>query len=248
MNFYPVFKKELRSYFSSPTVYIVLAVFLLISGYFFYTDLIYFVMMGMTDIRLWMWQYLFNDIRFIMFFLIPLLTMRLFAEEKKSGTIELLLTYPLRDIDILLGKFGACLVVFILMLGLTLLYPIILKIIFPTQVSFGPLLAVYIGIFLLGSAFISCGILISSITENQITAAMVTTGILVLLWFLAWNEGVGSETLVNILLHLSLFDHYSNFNLGVIETKNIIFFLSFIIFSLFLTLRSLGSRRWRGLR
>jgi ABC-2 type transport system permease protein len=183
-----------------------------------------------------------------MLFIIPLLTMRLFAEEKKSGTIELLSTYPLRDIDILLGKFGACLVVFVLMLGLSLLYPIILNIIYPDQVNIGPLLAIYLGTFLLGCAFISCGILISSLTENQITAAMVTLGILVLFWYIAWNEGAGSESVVNILLHLSLFDHYSSFTLGVVETKNIVFLLSFIVFSLFLTLRSLGSRRWRGLR
>ena len=83
MKFYPVFKKELHSYFSSIIVYVVISMFLLISGYFFYTDLVYFVMMGMKDIRLWMWQYLFNDIRLVMFFIIPVLTMKLFAEEKK---------------------------------------------------------------------------------------------------------------------------------------------------------------------
>lgn len=248
MNFLPIFKRELRSYFTSMIVYVVLAVFLLISGYFFYTDLVYFVMMGMSDIRLWMWQYLFNDIRFVMLFIIPLLTMRLFAEEKKSGTIELLATYPLRDIEILLGKFGACMVVFTLMLGLSMLYPILLNIFYPGQVSIGPLFSIYLGTFLLGCTFISCGILISSLTENQITAAMVTSGILILFWFLAWNEGVGGEALVNVLLHLSLFDHYSTFTLGVIETKNVIYFLSFITFCLVLTLKSLGSRRWRGHR
>ena len=248
MNFYPIFKKELSSYFTSAIVYIVLTIFLVISGYFFYTDLIYFVMMGMSDIRLWMWQYLFNDIRFALLFIIPLLTMRLFAEEKKSGTIELLSTYPLRDIEILLGKFMACLVVFALMLSLSSLYPIILKIIFPDQVSIGPLISIYLGAFLLGCTFISCGILISSLTENQITAAMVTLGILILFWYIAWNEGVGSEAMVNVLLHLSLFDRYNSFTLGIIESKNIIFFVCFIVFSLFLTLLSLGSRRWRGLK
>lgn len=248
MNFYSILKKELRSYFTSIIVYIVLAVFLLISGYFFYTDLVYFVMMGMSDIRLWMWQYLFNDIRFVMLFVIPLLTMRLFSEEKKSGTFELLATYPLKDIEILMGKFVACLLVFGAMLCLSLLYPIIVKIIHSDQVSLGPLFSIYLGTFLLGCAFISCGILISSLTENQITAGMVTLGVLVMFWYLAWNEGAGGEALVNILLRLSLFDRYSSFTLGVIETKNIVFFLSFITFFLWLTLRSLGSRRWRGLR
>ena len=248
MNFYAIFKKECRSYFSSLIVYIVLAAFLLISGYFFYTDIIYFVMMGMSDVQLWMWQYLYNDIRFVLLFIIPLLTMRLFAEEKKSGTIELLFTYPLKDRDIVMGKFAACMVIFILMLALSLTYPIILHFIFPGQVNPAHFFAIYLGTFLLGCAFVSCGIFISSLTENQVVAAIVTLCLLIFLWFVAWNEGIGGETIVKILLRLSFLDHYNSFLAGVIETKNLTFFFSFIIFFLFLTMRSLESRRWKGRR
>lgn len=248
MNFYAIFKKECKSYFSSLIVYIVLATFLLVSGYFFYTDLIYFVLMGMSDIQLWMWQYLFNDIRFVLLFIIPLLTMRLFAEEKKSGTIELLFTYPLKDRDIVMGKFAACMVIFTLMLILSLSYPLTLHFIFPGQVNPAHFFTIYLGTFLLGCAFVSCGIFISSLTENQVVAAIVTMCFLMFFWFVAWNEGVGGETIVNILLRLSFPDHYNSFLAGAVETKNLTFFFSFIVFFLFLTMRSLESRSWKGRR
>jgi len=248
LSFYAIFKKECRSYFNSLVVYIVLATFLLVSGYFFYTDLVYFVLMGMSDIQLWMWQYLFNDIRFVLLFIIPILTMRLFAEEKKSGTIELLFTYPLRDMDIVMGKFAACVVIFILMLTMSLTYPVILHFVFPGQVNPAHFVSIYLGTLLLGCTFISCGIFVSSITENQIVAAIVTMSLLVLFWFIAWNEGAGGEAIVTILLRLSFLDHYSSFLAGAIETKNLTFFFSVIIFFLFLTMKSLESRKWKGIK
>jgi ABC-2 type transport system permease protein len=129
MNFFPIFKRELRSYFTSLIAYIVLTVFLVISGYYFYTDLALFVVWGGSSIQEGLWQYLFHDIRLILLLTIPLLTMRLFAEEKKLGTIELLFTFPFKDSDILIGKFLACLTVFSLMIGLTLLYPVLLALV-----------------------------------------------------------------------------------------------------------------------
>ena len=182
MNFFPILKKELRSYFSSLIAYIVLTVFLALSGYFFYTNLILFVTWGGSSIQEGLWQYHFHDMRKFLLFTFPLLTMRLFAEEKKLGTIELLFTYPFRDIEILLGKFLACMTMLSIMLGLTLIYPVILAIV--DQVEVGPLVASYLGLFLLGSAFVSCGIMISSLTENQIVAALVTYGCLLVFWFI----------------------------------------------------------------
>ena len=246
MNFYPIFKKELRSYFTSLIAYIVLAIFLVISGYYFYTDLALFVVWGGASVQEGLWQYLFHDIRLVLLLTIPLLTMRLFAEEKKLGTIELLLTYPFRDSEILLGKFLACLTVFSLMLGLTVLYPILLAIVY--QIEAGPLAASYLGMFLLGSAFISCGIMVSSLTENQIVAALVTSGIILTFWFIDWNEAAVSATVATILHHFSFFEHFYNFVRGVIDTKDVVYFILFTFFFLFLTLRSLESRRWRGLR
>ena len=246
MNFYPIFKKELRSYFTSLIAYVVLAVFLVLAGYYFYTDLALFVLWGGASVQEGLWQYLFHDIRLILLFTIPLLTMRLFSEEKKLGTIELLFTYPFRDIEILLGKYLACLTVFSIMLGFTVLYPILLAIVY--QVELGPLVASYLGMFLLGSAFISCGIMVSSLTENQIVAALVTSGIILTFWFIDWNEAAVSPSVAVVLHHLSFFEHFYNFVRGVIDTKDIIYFMLFIFFFLFLTLRSLESRRWRGLR
>ncbi len=246
MNFYPIFKKELHSYFTSLIAYIVLTVFLVTSGYYFYTNLALFITWGGASVQEGLWQYLFHDIRYMLAFTIPLLTMRLFAEEKKLGTIELLFTYPFRDLDILLGKLLACLAIFSLMLGLTILYPILLAIVY--QVEVGPLIASYLGMFLLGFAFISCGIMVSSLTENQIVAALVTAGIIIVFWFIDWNEAAATPAIANVLHHLSFFEHFYNFARGVIDTKDVIYFILFIFFFLFLTLRSLESRRWRGLR
>jgi ABC-2 type transport system permease protein len=246
VNFYPIFKKEVRSYFSSLIAYVVLTVFLIISGYYFYTDLALFVVWGGASIQEGLWQSLFHDIRLVLLLTIPLLTMRLFAEEKKLGTIELLFTYPFRDSEILLGKFLASLAVFSLMIGLTVLYPILLAIVYEVEVW--PLVASYLGLFLLGAAFISCGILVSSLTENQIVAALVSSGIILAFWFIDWNEAAMTPIMADVLHHVSFFEHFYNFARGVIETKDIIYFLLFTFFFLFLTLRSLESRRWRGMR
>ncbi len=246
MKFLVVCRRELRSYFSSYIAYVLLAVFLLLSGYFFYSDLIFFVLFGGYVLPTGLWQYVFLDMRLCALLVLPLLTMRLFAEEKKLGTIELLWTYPARDAEIVLGKFLACWIFFIIMLLATAIGPIIFHGFYAFDV--GPLLAAYAGIFLLGTAFIACGLFISSLTENQVVSAMGTYGILVFFWFLTWNEEATSERLIHVLLRLSLFDHFYNFSRGVIDTRDVIFFVLFIGFFLFLTLQSLDARKWRGVR
>ena len=245
MNTLAILKRELKSYFTSFIAYVVIAVFLVISGYFFYTNLVMFVMWVGSDVKLGLWQFTFQDIRFIMLLLLPLLTMRLFAEEKKLGTIELLFTNPLRDSEILLGKYAACLTVFLVMIILTLLYPVLLAVVFSVEI--GPLAAGYVGLFLLGASFIACGIFISSLTENQVVAAIGTIGVLVFFWFIDWNEGIAGEKAIVILHQFSLFEHFFNFTRGVIDTKDVVYYLSLIGFFLFLTMRSLESRKWRGL-
>lgn len=246
MNFIAIMKRELKSYFSSLIAYIVIAIFLVISGYFFYTNLVMFVMWVGSDVKLGLWQYTFHDMRFISLLLIPLLTMRLFAEEKKLGTIELLFTNPIRDIEIVMGKYLACLAVFFLMVVLTFLYPVLLEVVFSVEI--GPLISGYLGLFLLGASFIACGLFISSLTENQIVAAMSTVGVLVFFWFIDWNEGIAGEKAVVILHQFSLFEHFFNFPRGVIDVADVVYFLSVIAFFLFLTLCSLESRKWRGVK
>ncbi len=249
MNFFPVFKKELQSYLSSSIAYVIMTIFLTLSGFFFYTDVLNFNIRNMgggITLTEGVWLYFFQDIRFIFLLIIPLLTMRLFAEEVKLGTIELLLTYPIKNIEILTGKFLASLSLLLLILILTLSYPLSLATIW--EVDPWSLLAGYLGLFLLGTSFIACGIFISSLTENQIVAAVATLGVLILFWFLTWNEAIAEPSLMEILLRLSLFDRTYNFFRGVIDTKDVIFFMLFILFFLFLTLQSLNSRRWRGVR
>jgi ABC-2 type transport system permease protein len=246
MNFIPIFKKEIRSYFTSLIAYIVLTVFLVISGYLYYSDLARFLVWGGESLIEGLWQFLFHDIRLILLLTIPLLTMRLFAEEKKLGTIELLVTYPFRDIEILTAKYLACLTVLILMLMQTFFYPLVLAI-FQT-IDPKPIITGYLGLFLLGAAFISCGIFVSSMTENQIVAALVSSGFIFFFWLIDWNESAANPQLVKVLNHISLYEHFYNFARGVIDTKDIVYFIIFSFFFLFLTLRSLESRRWRGLK
>ena len=246
MEFLVVCRRELRSYFTSYIAYILLAVFLLLSGYFFYSDLIFFVLFGGYVLPTGLWQFVFLDMRLCLLLVLPLITMRLFAEEKKLGTIELLWTYPVRDGEIVAGKFLACWLFFLVMLLLTAINPVIFYQFY--QFDVGPLLAAYLGIFLLGTAFIACGLFVSSLTENQVVSAMATYGILVFFWFMTWNEEAASQSILQAMLRLSLFDRFYNFSRGVIDTRDVAYFVLFSMFFLFLTLQSLGVRKWRGVR
>jgi ABC-2 type transport system permease protein len=246
MKFLVVCRRELRSYFTSYVAYLLLAIFLALSGYFFYTDLSFFVLLGGYALPTGLWQYVFLDMRLCALLVLPLLTMRLFAEERKLGTIELLWTYPIRDSEIVLGKFLACFIFFLVMLLPTTISVVLFYQYYPLHV--GPVLAAYLGMLLLGTAFIACGMFVSSLTENQIVSAMGTYGILVFFWFVTWNEEAASTQIIDVLLRLSLFDRFYNFSRGVIDTKDVVFFLLFVAFFVFLTLQSLSSRKWRGVR
>jgi len=247
MTFLAVLRKELASYFVSPLFYVVAAVFLCLSGYYFYTDLIFFVTFGFgMSILENFWQLLLVDLRLVMLLSIPLLTMRLFAEEKKLGTIELLLTYPIRDGELFLAKFTACAAVLAILLAGTLLYPIYVYSLQPFP--WVPLIAGYLGLFLLGLSFIACGLFVSSLTENQVVAGMATIGILLLCWILSWNEAATSPELLHVLVRLSMFDHFQGFARGTIDAQDLAYFLFFVSFFSFLTLRVLESRKWRGRR
>ncbi len=250
-----IFKKELRLYFSSPIAYAVLTIFSLIAGWFFYNVFMYYSFVSMQSamnpmmardlsITEGVIRPLFSNISVIMLLMMPILTMRLFAEEKRSGTIELLLTYPVRDGEVLLGKYLAALAVFVAMLVLTLAYPLLIA--WATPVDWGPLASGYLGLLLQGAAFIAVGILISSLTENQIVAAVATFGTLLIFWVIAWASDSAGGTLGRVLSHISLTEHFDSFAKGVLDTKDLIYYLDLTILALFLTLRSLESKRWRG--
>jgi ABC-2 type transport system permease protein len=242
-----VVRKELVTYFSSFLAYVVIALFLALSGFYFYTNLAFFLLNGGFDLVRGLWQYQFHDMLQRNVFLLPLLTMRLFAEERRLGTLELLWTYPLRDVEIVLGKYLASLVVFALMLGATAIYPLLLL---PShaEIAPGPLLAGYLGLFLVGAAFLACGTLVSSLTDSQVLAAAATYAILLLFWALTWNEfAVGARTLW-VLSGLSLFDRFYTFARGGIDLRDVSFLVLFSAVFLAWTVLALGSRRWRGVR
>lgn len=240
-----ILTKELRSYFGLFLAYATVAVALSLSGFFFYTDLSFYMLWGGTNLEKGLWEFVFHDLRFVLLLLVPVLTARTFAEEKKLGTLDLLWTYPVPESSIILGKFLAATVLLLVVLGLTLLYPLALQWYHPA-VNWPPLAAGYTGLFLLGIVFISVGLFLSALTDSQAVAAMGTLGVLVLFWSLTWNEQAVNEVLLTTLLQVSLFDRFYNFARGAIDTQEISFFLLFAVFFLVLTWQTLRSRRWRG--
>lgn len=257
-NYYLIAKKELHSYFASPVAYVVITMFLVITGYFFYNLLASFSTLSfqasvdptiakqqnLLNITETVVRPLFGNISMIMLLMMPLLSMRLFSEEKKSGTIELLLTYPISDLEVILGKFFACFAVFILMLLLTITYPLLLVTL--GQPEIGPVITGYLGLILMGAAFISLGIFTSSLTENQIIAATLSFGVLFLFFMMGYSVSLMGPTIGRIIIYISLIGHLEGFAKGVVDTADIIYYSLFTILFIFLTLRVLESKKWRG--
>jgi ABC-2 type transport system permease protein len=246
-NFWAVFTKELRSYFLSPFIYLISALFLLLSGYYFYTDLIFYVQFSFgLNITANFWQLFFTDLRLVVLLTVPSLTLRLFAEEKRLGTIELLLTYPMRDSELFWGKFAACSVATLFMLSLTIVYPILLYSLQPYDWTL--LIAGYAGLVLISLSFIACGLFISSLTDNLAVAGLAALGLLLFFWILSWNEGATTRGVLRLLAQVSMVTHFQSFAQGFVDSKEVTFFALFVLFFSFLTLRSLESRQWRGRR
>lgn len=253
----PVYIKEMRSYFSTPVAYLVITVFLLVSGVMYALILYDYSRFSLEVIRSGFSRQMeglniangilrptFSTLSFLMLLMMPLLTMKSFSEEKKSGTIELLFTYPIRDLELVLGKFFALLTVYVMMLAATLCYSLMLFYFKP--VPLGDLFAGYLGLFLMGAAFIALGIFISSLTENQIVAAFWTFGMILIFWLIGWFAGDSSTILTELAKYLSIFEHYRSFETGIIDTRDLVYYLSFIFLFIFLTLRALESKRWRS--
>jgi len=244
---FAVMRKELRSYFAFPLVYIISGIFLMLSGWYAYTDLSFFTTISFSkDIIQNYWSMLLTDIRLGLLLTIPFLTMRQFAEERKLGTVELLYTYPLRDSEILGGKFLASAVIFLMMLALTLLYPVYIYAIH--SYALFPLMAGYLGLFLVGCSFIAAGLFISSLCESQVIAGIATIVFLFALWIVNWNEAAFQSGTLDVLRMLSLFDQFNGFAKGYIELAALSYFIFFITFFLFLTMRSMEARKWTGRR
>ena len=259
INIWTLWKKELSMYFVSPIAYVVLTIFLLLSGFFFNSIVVRvleFSIQEMIQVQQFggpppardlaqdIFRAFFGVMSTIILFLIPMLTMGVFADEKRRGTIELLMTSPVTHWQIILGKFFASVSFYALMLLPTLVHGWFVYRYSEPRLLWRPVLSGYLGIFLLGMVLISFGIFISSLTENQIISAVITFTLFIILWvidFATQGTGVVSE----IMKYLSVLTHFDDFAKGVIDTKGLVFYGSMILLGLFLTSSSVESMRWR---
>lgn len=253
-NVWSIAKKELAAYFSSPIAYAVIAVFMLLVGFFFYSLVSWFNAQSMQmaqnpyyaqqiNINQMVYAPLFHNMSIILLLMLPLLTMRLFAEEKRIGTEELLFTSPVGINQIILGKYVASLAVLAVMLFLTGALSVFTFAYGNPETA--PVLVGYLGLFLMGAAFIAVGIFFSSLTENQIVAAILTFGSLLLFWILSWATSSAGGLWKGVLGYLSFFQHFDDMTRGILDTADFVYYLSFSFFGLFLTHAAIQSRRWR---
>lgn len=253
-NVWILCRKELRSYFVSPIAYLLLAMFAIVFGFFFWNSVGYFVYAGMEaqmrgamfplNVNEQVIRPLVSNVSVLGLFLIPMLTMRLFAEEKRSGTIELLATSPIRDFEVILGKWLAALVLYGAMLLLTAIN-------FAWLFRYGnpdwkPLLVAYLGLLLQAGALLAIGTFVSTLTRNQIIAGAATFGVCLLLWVLEWVSGYDPAPYARLMAYLSVLTHFDSFAKGVLSIKDSVYYLSAIVLGLFLTARSIESLRWRS--
>ena len=254
-NVFTIIRKELRAYFVSPIAYVVLTGFLLLGGWFFFNLLSRFnvllsiytqLQQGAADqlnLNEFVIAPLMHNLSIVLVILVPMITMRAYAEEKKGGTYELLLTSPLRTGEIVLGKFLASFLFICIMLGLTGVYPAVLIAFGNPEI--GVLLAGYLGLLLLATSFVAVGLLTSSFTENQIIAAVSGLVATLLLYIIGWPADTAGDVLGPILRYLSVTEHFAEMVNGLIDTQDLVYFASLILLSLFLTQRSVESLRWR---
>jgi ABC-2 type transport system permease protein len=253
-NVLAIAQKELRAYFASPIGYVVICLWAILYGFFFASLLGFFVRQSMqssqfggaqpVNINEQMIRLLFQNTTILILFLMPLITMRTYAEEKRSGTIELLLTSPVTDLEIILGKFFGALGLYAAMLAVTLIHVAILFIY--GNPEWKPIATTYLGLLLFGACFISVGLLISSMTKNQIIAGAISFGVFLLLWIIDWMASFAGPTANSVLTYLSVIGHLEDFTKGVLDTTHLVYYLSFISFGLFLTAKSVDMERWRG--
>jgi len=232
-NIFTIFKREFRSYFDSPVAYIVLMFFLLVSGYFFTSNLF---LMNQANL-----QTLFGIVPLLYIFFVPAISMRLVAEEKKTGTIELLFTYPITDWEIVLGKYLAALGLMLVLLLFTLVYAISVSML--GNMDVGQTFSGYLGLFLMGAGYLAIGVFASAITENQIVAFIVALAISFFFFIINKVLFFVPPVLANILEYLAIEYHFQNIARGVIDTRGLIYFGSMIYVSLLLASHALSRRK-----
>jgi gliding motility-associated transport system permease protein len=271
--------REIRTYFTSPLAYVVIGVFLALSGYIFWASLVRFsdlclrygnnpYVFNQLNVNDMVIRPLFGSMGVIFLLMIPVISMRLLAEERKSGTAELLFTCPVSTGQVILGKYLGATFLLLIMLLVTLSYPVLI-LATSAKPDMKPTLVGYLGVLLMGLAFLSVGLLVSSMTENQIIAAVGAFGALLMLWSIGWvadsatvtlsslmnsatfglwetlHFGLGGPTLGDLLNKISITEHFQDFRKGLLDTEHVVFYLSVVFLSLFLTQRVVESQRWR---
>jgi gliding motility-associated transport system permease protein len=254
-NILAITHKELKSYFASPIAYVVIGLYALVFGYYFYAAVRFFDRQSMqmaglgggapsVNINEQLIRPVFQYSMVVFLILLPMITMRTYSEEKRSGTMELLLTSPITDFEIIMGKFLGAMGLYAAMLGVTVLHMALLF--WVSQPEWMPIVTSYLGLLLMGGCFMSVGLLISSFTKNQIVAVVATFAVFMMLWMINWIAQFMGPTGQAVLNYMSITGHLEDFMGGVVDTKHLVYYLSFIAFGLFLTARSVDTERWRG--
>ncbi len=260
INIWALFQKEFRSYFVSPIAYGMIAGFLVVTGFFFYVSLSFFLDVSVRtmmeaqmyrqapppiNVNTMVIRPLFGNFAFLILLMLSMITMRLLSEEKKMMTIELLITSPITTMQLVIGKFLAGFSLYVIMLLPTSIYFLILS--WYGNPEIYPIITGYVGLLLMGAVFVGIGLLISSFTENQLIAVAVSFSVFILLWVINWPAQFISQPIVSAILnYVAIPVHFDDFTKGVFDTKHIFYFLSIIALSLFLTYRSLESMKWRS--
>lgn len=253
-NVWVICRKELRSYFASPIAYAVMTLFALIFGLVFFSATREFVNMGFRSQMMGgappmsVNEYIIRPILgfagTVSLFLIPLISMRLIAEEKRNGTIELLLTSPIQDLSIILGKWLGAMLLYLFVLGMSLLN---IAFLFAWgKPDWKPVLVAYLGLLLQGGCLLAIGTLISAMTSNQIVAGSAAFFVSLALYMLSWFTEYDSTTASRVLNYVSIVPHMENFSKGILDLKDSVFYVTFIFLALFLTARQMESLRWRS--
>lgn len=250
-----IYQRELRYFYNSIVAYVVTMVFVLLAGYFFYSLVGFFSIassqvmqnplaarqLSLTESVL---RPFFANLSILLLLIVPLMTMRLLSEEKKMGTAELLFTYPISDWDAIVGKYLAALSVIVIMLGLTLVVPLMLQ--RHAAIEWGPVITGYLGLLLLSAAYVAAGLFFSSVSENQIVAAVLTFGFSLLALLLVWITPFVSSGIARVVAEISITSHFDGFSKGLIDTNDVVYYVNFSALFLFLCSRVLESNRWRG--
>jgi ABC-2 type transport system permease protein len=244
---YAIYRKELGHYFVSPVAYVVVAIFLFLSARFFnlYLNDVLEQAGDVPDGPSQIFRAFLGLVALLNLFLMPLLTMGSFSEERKRGTMELLMTSPISELDIVIGKYLASLTVFAAMLLPTASLFVVLWFHTDPRPPLSTVLAGYLGVLLFGGCLLALGIFLSSLTENQIIAFALTFGAFLLLWAIDFGSRGAAGPMGQTIAYLSVINHYEDFTQGIIDTSGVVYYLSFIALFIFLTVRSVDSMRWR---